>query len=142
MSLAHSTFTRSRGWAANHWNARFRLEAENKRLRQEVALLDEEIRIKDSRMLRVPAHERPRYSPIERLAILELRAVRGWSLTQTADRRLVKTATVSSWMQRLNERGPLAIVQRLKALCPSLGNVKIAQLLCRAGLHLGTTTVC
>ena len=32
-------------------------------------------------------------------------------------------------------------VQRLKSLCPSLGKAKIAELLCRAGLHLGTTTV-
>lgn len=158
MSLAHATLTTSRGWAANHWNARFRLKVENERLRQDVALLEEEIRIKDSRMLRIPAHERPHYPPIERLAILELRAVRGWSLTQTADRPLVKTATVSSWMQRLDETGPDAlvqvpvpvnkfpdlvgyIVQRLKVLCPNLGYVKIAQLLCRAGLHLGTTTV-
>jgi transposase InsO family protein len=28
-------------------------------------------------------------------------------------------------------------VQRLKALCPMLGKVKIAQILARAGLHLG-----
>jgi hypothetical protein len=28
------------------------------------------------------------------------------------------------------------IVQRLKVLCPSLGKVKIAQMLARAGLHL------
>jgi len=32
-------------------------------------------------------------------------------------------------------------VQRLKALCPTLGKVKIAQILCRSGLHLGATTV-
>jgi len=109
-------------------------------------------------MLRVPAHHRPHYPPMERLAILELRAARGWSLAQTASRLHVTTATVSSWMRRLNEDGPGAIVQlrepvnkfpvfvayivqRLKVLCPSLGYGKIAQLLCRAGLHLGTTTV-
>jgi transposase InsO family protein len=33
------------------------------------------------------------------------------------------------------------IVQRLKTLCPMLGKVKIAQILARAGLHLGATTV-
>jgi hypothetical protein len=71
MSLAHATLTTSRGWAANHWNNRFRLKIENERLRQEVALLEEEIRIKDSRMLRIPGHERPHYPPIERLAILD-----------------------------------------------------------------------
>ncbi len=32
-------------------------------------------------------------------------------------------------------------VQRLKTLCPSLGKEKIARMLCRAGLHLGATTV-
>ena len=32
-------------------------------------------------------------------------------------------------------------VQRLKTLCPSMGKVKIAQTLARAGLHLGATTV-
>ena len=34
-----------------------------------------------------------------------------------------------------------SIVARLKALCPAMGKVKIAQALARAGLHLGATTV-
>ncbi len=33
------------------------------------------------------------------------------------------------------------VVCRLKVLCPSMGKAKIAQILCRAGLHLGSTTV-
>jgi transposase InsO family protein len=33
------------------------------------------------------------------------------------------------------------IVQRLKTLCPTMGKVKIAQTLSRAGLHLGSSTV-
>ena len=33
------------------------------------------------------------------------------------------------------------LVQRLKSLCPSMGKVKIAQTLARAGLRLGATTV-
>ena len=33
------------------------------------------------------------------------------------------------------------IVRRLKLLCPRLGKVKIAEILCRAGLHLAPTTV-
>ena len=61
-------------------------------------------------------------------------------------------------MKRLVEQGPDALVQlrepvnkfpdfvryavqRLKTLCPSMGKVKIAQTLCRAGLHLGATAV-
>ncbi len=96
--------------------------------------------------------------PTERMAILELRAARGWSTQQTADAFLVTPATIAYWMKRLDEDGPGALVQirepvnkfpdfvryavqRLKALCPGLGKVKIAQILCRAGLHLGATTV-
>jgi hypothetical protein len=33
------------------------------------------------------------------------------------------------------------IVQRLKTLSPAMGKVKIAETQCRAGLHLGVTTV-
>src|SRR5690242_17229439 len=32
-------------------------------------------------------------------------------------------------------------VQRLQALCPALGKQKLAEVLARAGLHLGTTTI-
>ncbi len=157
-ALAHTALVTSRGWAANHRSARVRLKTEVDRLRQEVALLQEEIRIKDARMARIPAPERPHYAPTERLAILELRACRGWSLTQAANRLLVSPATVSAWMRRLRDEGPTAVVQlptpvnkfpefvsyivrRLKLLCPSLGYKKIAQVLCREGLHLGATTV-
>jgi len=33
------------------------------------------------------------------------------------------------------------IVRNLKILCPTMGKVRIAQFLARAGLHLGATTV-
>jgi len=158
ISLAHFSLTFTRSWAANGFNARIRLKAENDRLRQELALLQEEMRIKDARMLRIPAQRRPHYPPVERLAILELRAARAWSMAQTARRLLVTTATVASWMGRLDEDGPRALIQtrdpvnrfpdfvayivrRLKVLCPTMGKVKIAQILCRSGLHLGSTTV-
>jgi transposase InsO family protein len=109
-------------------------------------------------MLRIPTQQRPHYTPVDRLAILELRAIRGWSLAQTAERLLLTPTTVASWMRRLDEEGPAAIVQTrepvnkypafvayivrtLKTLAPSLGYVKTAQFLCRAGLHLSATTI-
>lgn len=66
--------------------------------------------------------------------------------------------TVASWSARIGEVGPEAfvqlpepvnqfpdfvqhLVQRLKALCPAMGKVRIAETLCRAGLHLGATSV-
>jgi transposase InsO family protein len=109
-------------------------------------------------MVQIAPHRRPFYSPIERLAILELKVACGWSLSQTAERFLVTAETISSWMKRIDEEGPDALVQlrepvnkfpdfvryvlqRLKVLCPTLGKKKIAETLARAGLHLGAATV-
>jgi predicted RNA polymerase sigma factor len=111
ISLAQYAAVYTRSWAANSRNARVRLKAENDQLQQEVALMREEIRIKDARMLRTSPYQRPHYPPVQRMAILELRAVRGWSLQQTADTFLVTAATVASWMKRLDEKGPEALVQ-------------------------------
>ena len=111
VSMANVAFTATRARAANHFNARVRLQAELDQRDREISLLREELRIKDARMERVPAQRRPHYPPIERLAILELRAARGWSQAQTARRLLVTPLTVASWTQRLDDEGPDALVQ-------------------------------
>ena len=158
VSLAHYAIVAARGWAANSINARVRLAADNDRLNQDSQLLREELRIKDVRMAKLDPRHRPYYPPTERMAILELKAARGWSLAQTARVFLVEPKTIATWLKRIDEEGPSAlvqlrqpvnkfpdfvrhIVQRLKVLCPALGKVKIAQILARAGLHLGVTTV-
>jgi hypothetical protein len=109
-------------------------------------------------MAAIPAHRRPHYPPTERMAILELRAARGWNQVQTAQAMLVTPEAVASWNRRVDEQGPHALVQLpepvnrfpdfvrlivrcLKALCPTLGKVGIARILARAGLHLAATTV-
>jgi hypothetical protein len=79
ISLAQFALAYTRGWAANSQVARVRLKAANDQLRQHVALLTEEIRIKDARMKRIAAPNRPHYAPTERMSILELRAARAWS---------------------------------------------------------------
>jgi len=158
IALGQHAVAHTRSWAINSRITCVRLKAENDQLRQEVALLTEEIRIKDARMKRVDPQRRPHYVPAERMAILEVRAARAWSARQTAETFLVSAATIVSWMKRVDEEGSDALVQirepvnkffdfvryavqRLKALCPILGKAKIAETLCRAGLHLGTTTV-
>jgi len=158
ISLARTSLALTRGWASNSMNPQLRRQAEADRLQEEIQLLREEIRIKDARMEQIEAQKRPHYPPTERLAILELRAVRGWSLAQTARAFLVTPLTIASWTGRLDEEGPDALVRlpvpvnrfpdfvgylvrRLRVLCPTMGKVKIAQILARAGLHLGPTTV-
>ena len=111
VSMANVALTVARGRAEHHFDARVRLRVENVRLEQEVALLREELRIKDARMERVPAQRRPHYPPVERLAILELRAARGWSLAETARRLLVTPLTIASWNRRLGDEGATALIQ-------------------------------
>jgi len=158
ISLAKYAAVYTRSWATDSPNARVRLQAEGDRSQEDAALLREEMRIKDARMASIPAHRRPFYAPTERLAILEVRAARGWSLEQAAETFLLCPKTVASWMKRLDEDGTDALVQlptpvnkfpdfvryavqRLQTLCPTLGKKKLAEVLARAGLHLGTTTI-
>jgi transposase InsO family protein len=92
------------------------------------------------------------------MRILKLRAARGWSLAQTAKSFLVTEDTMASWIRRVDEQGERALVQteepvnkypefvaqlvrELKLICPDFGKVRIAQVLARAGLQLGATTV-
>jgi len=153
MAIIHA-----RGWAANSSIARVRLRGQLEEARAEIALLTEELRLKDTRMASLDARKRPHYRPTDRLAILELRAARGWSMAQTARALLVQPATIASWCKRTDEEGDFALVQtpepvnkypafvrhivsRLKVLQPTMGKKRIAQMLARAGLHIGVTTV-
>jgi hypothetical protein len=115
VSLAKYAAVYTRSWAADCPKARVRLRTERDRHQEDNALLREELRIKDARMASIPAHHRPFYRPKERLAILELKAARGWSLEQTAERFFVCPKTIASWMKRLDERGAAALVQLLIA---------------------------
>ena len=157
-SMANVAFNVARAHADNQYDARIRLQAQLDQRDREISLLCEELRIKDVRMELVPAQRRPHYPPSERLAILELRAARSWSQAETARRLLVTPLTVASWTRRLDDEVPDALVQarepvnrfpelvgylvqRLKVLCPKMGTRRIAGVLARAGLHLGSTTV-
>jgi transposase InsO family protein len=157
VALARFALLQVRGWAVNSPLERARLRADNDRLRSEVAMLQRELELKDSRMARLPAERRPHYAPAERLAILTLRAARGWSTAKTARCFLVVPATIRLWLRRCDAEGPEALlrtptpvnrfpdfvtglVQELKAMLPSMGRRRIADVLARAGLHLSATT--
>ena len=156
--MAHLGMACVRGWCANSPVTEEGLRANNERLRAEVELLREELRIKDARIARIPARHRPRYAPADRLAILELKASRGWNEQQAASAFLISAATVAGWLKRVDDNGAGALVQvprpvnrfpdfidhlvqRLKLSFPAMGKVRIAQLLGRAGLQLAATTV-
>lgn len=157
VSLAHRAITYSRSFAIDSSIARVRIAGELDRVQNEIALIREELRIKDGRMAKLPPRKRPQYSSQERMAVLELRAARAWNLAETARTFMVEPETIASWMKRVSDAqdgllqlsGPVNkypdfvryIIQRLKTLCPTMGKVRIAQVLARAGLHLGASTV-
>ena len=75
ISLARFSLTAAWGCVAKKATRLTRLADRCARQDQEIALLREELRIKDARMERVAPRRRPYYRPTERMAILELRAL-------------------------------------------------------------------
>ncbi len=67
ISLAQFAMAYTRGWAANSPSIRVRLKVQVDRLTQELHLLQEEIRIKDSRMKSIEPQKRPYYKPTQRI---------------------------------------------------------------------------
>ncbi len=158
VALAQMALTAARARTSKKRGVVARLRAQLDDTQRENSLLEEELRLKDLRIARVKPRRRPHYRGVERMAILELRAARGWSTAQTAERFFLQPATISEWMRRIDEGDDRALVQttepinrfpdfvryivrRLKVLCPTMGKKRIAQTLARAGLHLGVTTV-
>ncbi len=104
VSLAHFSLTFARSVASNSINARIRLKAENSRLRQEIALLIEEARIKDSRMDRIPA-QRGR-------TIRRSNAWRSSNSEQHAAGRCLRRLAASSSLRRQSRPGLTAWTRR------------------------------
>ena len=106
-------------------------------------------------MRRVPTHRRPQYTGLERMPILQLRAMRGWNKAETSRHFLVSDDTIRDWLRRVDDdtlvqtaapvnRFPDFVryaVQQIKLFCPTLGKLKIAEKLPRAGMHIGKSTV-
>ncbi len=119
-------------------------------------MLKKELDIKNSRFSRLEPKRRPHYTPTERLEILALRTMRGWSVEQVAKRFQITVQTIANWMNGVENGNDLVemperpnrypdyvryVVQQFKSLCPMLGRFKIADILCRAGLHLSASTI-
>ncbi len=105
ISLARIALVAASGRTAQSRKAHIRLRAELAEARREISQLKEELRLKDLRMTRVCPRRRPHYRAVDRMAILELRAARGWSRRQTAKRFLLQPATVAAWTKRVDEGG-------------------------------------
>ncbi len=103
ISLAQLALTAARARTSQKRGIVARLRAELEEARRESELLEEELRLKDLQIGRVKPRRRPHYRGIERMAILELKAARAWSKVQTAQRLLLRPATIAEWMKRVDE---------------------------------------
>ena len=83
-ALAHQVVTYSRGWAADSPLVRVRQASEIERLRSQLAIAREYAELLRSRFSRLPASQRPNYTPIERDRILRLMALTAWSFRHCA----------------------------------------------------------
>ena len=102
VSLAATALTLAHGRASASRNPRRRLAAELDRANTEIALLKEELAIKDDRWSRLPSRRRPYYLPVQRMRILQLKAARGWSCEHAARAFLINEQTLCSWMRRVD----------------------------------------
>jgi len=97
ISLASVALTAAQGRVARRHPLRAQLDQAN----NEIALLREELAIKDGRWGRSRTRRRPHYSPTQRLRILQLRAARGWTLETTARVFLLDLHTLQLWIRRV-----------------------------------------
>ena len=101
IALAGVAITAAQGRLARRQDLRARLDQAH----NEIALLREELAIKDGRWLRSHSRRRPHYSPTQRLRILQQRSARGWTLEKTASVFMLDLHTLQLWVQRVDEHG-------------------------------------
>ena len=91
-----------------------REHAAHERLRLDSDSDREVLRLVSARLGRLDARKRPHYTKRERLRILELKTLNGWTAAQAAGRMLVDENTIYRWIKELIQAGE----ERLLAVEP------------------------
>jgi transposase-like protein len=153
LSLLKAAFDTELGRRLDSASRHAREHAEHERLRLDSDSDRRALRLISSRFWRLDPKKRPHYTKAERLRIVELKALNGWTAAATAERFLVDAKTVCRWMNELAEVGEerlLAIeppvnkfpefvdriIGRMVVALPQPTKRKIAARLARAGLHI------
>ncbi len=136
-----------------------RLMVDRDQALSEVALLQREIDIFRTQREQMPSHRRPDYSPEQRLAILQLRRMRGWNIRRTAERFVIHPNTLRLWIKAAEERNNSQLlagtivwnklddavswtVHELRRLClePEFGSRTLARYIIRAGIQVSRSS--
>jgi transposase-like protein len=146
--------------AATHPSSTVRAMAQSDDAIFDAKLLEREADILRRNREEIPARRRPHYSPADRLEIIQLMRLRGWSIDETAGHFAVHKNTISAWVKELetdpkstlftgvtpfNKIGDAAriLVRAIRELCPEreFGTRSIAMRIIRAGIQLGRSSV-
>jgi len=126
----------------------------------EVDLLRRDVEVFRAQREGLPPHRRPDYRPEQRLAILQLRRLRGWSIKKTAKHFVVHRNTIRAWIRAAEGKGRPSLlngavvwnriddavrwaVHELRRLCPEpeFGTRSIARQVVRASVQISRSTV-
>lgn len=137
-----------------------RLLAQRDQEPTEVDMLRRELEILRAQRESLQPHRRPNYGPTQRLAILQLRRLRGWSIKKTAEHFVVHRNTIRAWIRTAEGKGRPRLlagavvwnriddavrwaVHELRRLCPEpeFGTRSIARQVLRASVQISRSTV-
>jgi len=126
----------------------------------EVDLLRRDVEVFRAQREGLPPYRRPDYQPEQRLAILQLRRLRGWSIKKTAKHFVVHRNTIRAWIMSAEGKGRPSLlngavvwnriddsvrwaVHELRRLCPEpeFGTRSIARQVVRASVQISRSTV-
>ena len=97
----------------------------------EADLLLREVEVFRAHREGLPPRRRPDYRPEQRLAILQLRRLRGWSIKKTADHFVVHRNTIRAWIRAAEGEGRPSLLSGVRGLephrrCGQLGHPRTA----------------
>jgi len=126
----------------------------------EVELLRRENAILRGQRENACPHQRPEYSPEQRLAIVQLKRLRGWTLAETAARFVIHENTLRNWIYAAEGKGNSRlltgaivwnriddairwVVHELRRLCPEpeFGTRSIARQLVKAAVQISRSSI-
>jgi len=126
----------------------------------EVDLLRREVEVFRAQRESLPPHRRPDFRPAQRLAILQLRRLRGWSIKRTAEHFVLHRNTIRAWVRAVEGKGRSSLlagavvwnriddavrwaIHELRRLCPEpeFGTRSMARQVVRASIQISRSTV-
>ena len=159
-NLFAQAYMLARTRAASHPSPIVRLMAGRDHLNWEGRLLEREAAVLRGQRAEMNPHKRPEYNATHRAEVLQVMALRGWSVSQAAERFVIHPNTIRAWQKaaeggarsdRLLGRVPWNklhdavrwLVHEIRRLCPEkeFGTRLIARHIVRAGIRISSSTV-